>query len=143
MRINLTDNNIGQVKAGTFLRKDVSALFPIANKTIAQLCHKNENLLIFPYSIEESDDKVGEASVMAILNTSDPEKVRITTGNVMGFIGVGDLQIKLNPDLTKGATTISYITCFKRSFRSISLTFITTTKKRMCLTLSCLCSPTC
>lgn len=143
MRINLTDNNIGQVKAGTFLRKDVSALFPIADKTIAQLCHKNENLLIFPYSIEESDDKVGEASVMAILNTSDPEKVRITTGNVMGFIGVGDLQIKLNPDLTKGATTISYITCFKRSFRSISLTFITTTKKRMCLTLSCLCSPTC
>ena len=34
MRINLTDNNIGQVKAGTFLRKDVSALFPIADKTI-------------------------------------------------------------------------------------------------------------
>lgn len=143
MRINLTDNNTGQVKAGTFLRKDVSALFPIADKTIAQLCHENENLLIFPYSIEESDDKVGEASVMTILNTSDPEKVRITTGNVMGFIGVGDLQIKLNPDLTMGATTISYITCFKRSFRSISLTFITTTKKRMCLTLSCLCFPTC
>lgn len=99
MRINLTDNNIGQVKAGTFLRKDVSALFPIANKTIAQLCHKNENLLIFPYSIEESDDKVGEAAVMTILNTSDPEKVRITTGNVMGFIGVGDLKIKINPSL--------------------------------------------
>ena len=50
MRINLTDNNIGQVEAGTFLRKDVSALFPIADKTIAQLCHENENLLIFPYS---------------------------------------------------------------------------------------------
>ena len=47
MRINLTDNNIGQAKAGTFLRKDVSALFPIADKTIAQLCHENENLLIF------------------------------------------------------------------------------------------------
>ena len=60
MRINLTDNNIGQVKAGTFLRKDVSALFPIADKTIAQLCHENENLLVFPFSIEDSDDKVGE-----------------------------------------------------------------------------------
>lgn len=102
MRINLTDNNIGQVKAGTFLRKDVSALFPIANKTIAQLCHKNENLLIFPYSIEESDDKVGEASVMTILNTSDPEKVRITTGNVMDFIGVGDLQIKIKSRFDEG-----------------------------------------
>jgi biotin carboxylase len=42
-----------------------------------------------------------------------------------------------------GATTISYITCFKRSFHSISLTLITTTKKRMYLTLSCLCSLTC
>ena len=102
MRINLTDNNIGQVKAGIFLRKDVSALFPIADKTIAQLCHENENLLIFPYSIEDSDDKVGEASVMTILNTSDPEKVRITTGNVMGFIGVGNLQIKIKSRFDEG-----------------------------------------
>ena len=102
MRINLTDNNIGQVKAGTFLRKDVSALFPIADKTIAQLCHENENLLIFPYSIEDSDDKVGETSVMTILNTSDPEKVRITTGNVMGFIGVGNLQIKIKSRFDTG-----------------------------------------
>ena len=102
MRINLTDNNIGQMKAGIFLRKDVSALFPIADKTIAQLCHENENLLIFPYSIEDSDDKVGEASVMTILNTSDSEKVRITTGNVMGFIGVGNLQIKIKSRFDEG-----------------------------------------
>ncbi len=95
MRINLTDNNIGQRDSGTFLRKDVAGLFPIADKTVAQLCRENENLLIFPYSIESSDDRVGDSSVMSILNTSDPEKVRITTGNVMGFIGVDDLQIKI------------------------------------------------
>lgn len=95
MRINLTDNNIGQPNAGTFWRKDVAALFPIADKTIAELCRENENLLIFPYSIETSDDRIGESSVMSILNTDDPERVRISTGNVMGFIGVGDLQIKI------------------------------------------------
>ena len=95
MRINLTDNNIGQPNVGTFQRKDVAALFPIADKTIAELCRENENLLIFPYSIETSDDRIGEFSVMSILNTDDPEKVRITTGNVMGFIGVGNLQIKI------------------------------------------------
>ena len=95
MRINLTDNNIGQPDAGTFWRKDVAALFPIADKTIAEMCRENENLLIFPYSIETSDDRIGESSVMSILNTDDPEKVRISTGNVMGFIGVGDLQIKI------------------------------------------------
>ena len=143
MRINLTDNNIGQVKAGIFLRKDVSALFPIADKTIAQLCHENENLLIFPYSIEDSDDKVGEASVMTILNTSDPEKVRITTGNVMGFIGVGNLQIKIKSRFDEGRDDYLLHYMLKRSFHSISLTLITTTKKRMYLTLSCLCSLTC
>lgn len=95
MRINLTDNNIGQPDAGTFLRKNVAALFPIADKTVAQLCRENENLLIFPYSIESSDDRIGESSVMSILNTDDSEKVRITTGNVMGFIGVENLQIKI------------------------------------------------
>ena len=95
MRINLTDNNIGQPDAGTYLRKEVSALFPIADKTIAELCRENENLLIFPYSIESSDDRIGESSVMNILNTNDSEKVRITTGNVMGFIGVDNLQIKI------------------------------------------------
>ena len=95
MRINLTDNNIGQPNAEAFYRKDVAPLFPIADKTIAELCRENENLLIFPYSIESSDDRIGEASIMSILNTDDPEKVRITTGNVMGFIGVHNLQIKI------------------------------------------------
>ena len=102
MRINLTDNNIGQPDAGTFWRKDVAPLFPIADKTIAELCRENEKLLIFPYSIESSDDRIGESSVMIILNTDDPEKVRISTGNVMGFIGVGNIQIKIKSRFDKG-----------------------------------------
>ena len=91
MRINLTDNNDKQ----TFQRKDVAALFPIADKTIAQLCQDNENLLIFPFSIESSDDRIGNSSVMSILNTNDPDIVNISTNNVMGFIGVENLQVKI------------------------------------------------
>ena len=102
MRINLTDNNIGLPDAGLFQRNDVAALFPIADKTIAELCRENENLLIFPFSIETSDDQVGDSSVMNIQNTDDPEKVRISTGNVMGFIGVGDLQIKIKSRFDTG-----------------------------------------
>lgn len=102
MRINLTDNNIGQPNAATFQRKDIAALFPIANKTIAELCRENENLLIFPYGIETSSDKIGESSVMSILNTGDPDKVQITTGNVMGFIGIDNLQIKIKSRFDKG-----------------------------------------
>ena len=95
MRINRIDNNAAQPKTATYQRKDVAALFPIADKTIAQLCRENENLLIFPHSIDESDDKVGKQSVMSILNTEDSEKVKICTGNVMGFIGIGNLHIKI------------------------------------------------
>ncbi|MBR4552597.1 MAG: hypothetical protein IKO20_02630 [Bacteroidaceae bacterium] len=102
MRINLTDNNIGQPDAGTFWRKDVAPLFPIADKTIAELCRENENLLIFPYSIESSDDRIGDSSVMSILNTDELDKVRISTGNVMGFIGVGSLQVKIKSRFDKG-----------------------------------------
>lgn len=93
--INLIDNNIGQVNAGLFHREDVSDLFPIADKTIAQLCKENGNLLVFPYCIEASADQVGNASVMTIHNTGDPDMVRIQTENVMGFIGVGHLQVKI------------------------------------------------
>ena len=91
MRINLTDNHQGQ----TFHRRDVAALFPIANRTIAELCRENENLLIFPFSIETSDDRVGDSPVLKIENTDDSEHVRIRTENVMGFIGVGNLQVKI------------------------------------------------
>jgi len=102
MRINLTDNNLGQSDAGLFRRKDVAALFPIADKTITELCRENESLLIFPYSIESSADKIGESSVMTLLNTDDPELVRISTGNVMGFIGIGGLQIKIKSRFDAG-----------------------------------------
>lgn len=102
MRINLTDNNIGKQDEGVYTRKDVASLFPIADKTVAELCRENEDLLIFPYSIETSDDRVGDASVMTILNTGDSEKVRLTTNNVMGFIGIGDLQIKIQSRFDKG-----------------------------------------
>lgn len=102
MRINLTDNNIRQPDTVTFQRKDVATLFPIADKTIAELCKENENLLIFPYSIETSCDKICDSPVMNILNTGDSDKVEITTGNVMGFIGIDNLQIKIKSRFDKG-----------------------------------------
>jgi 5-methylcytosine-specific restriction endonuclease McrBC regulatory subunit McrC len=98
MRIDLTDNQPGKA----YHRNVVAALFPIADKTIAELCRDNENLLIFPFSIETADDRVGDSSVMSIINTDNPDVVRVTTGNVMGFIGVGDLQVKIKSRFDDG-----------------------------------------
>lgn len=102
MRIYLTDNNTGKANVKTYNRNDVSALFPIADKTIGQLCRDNENLLIFPYCIDDSDDRIGESSVVSIHNTEDPEKVKIYTCNIMGFIGIGNLQVKIQSRFDEG-----------------------------------------
>lgn len=99
MRISLTDNNI---VANTYSRNDVAALFPIADKSISQLCRENEHLLVFPFSIEDTDDRIGEASVLNIKNTDDPEIVTINTANIMGFIGVENLQIKIMSRFDEG-----------------------------------------
>lgn len=100
-RINLTDNNLGS-NGNIFERKDVAELFPIAEKTIAELCKDNENLLIFPHSLEQSDDKIDSSVILYIQNTSNPDKVRINTGNVMGFIGVGNLKLKIQSRFDEG-----------------------------------------
>ena len=102
MRIYLKDNNIGQSNVKTYNRKDVSALFPIADKTIGQLCRENENLLIFPYCIDDSDDRIGESSVLSIINTDNSDRVKISTGNIMGFIGIGNLQVKIQSRFDDG-----------------------------------------
>ena len=88
MRINLTYNSIGQ----PLNEKAVADLTRIADKTIVELCRQNENLLIFPYSIESADDRIGDSSIMTLTGADNN---CIKTGNVMGFIGVGDLQIKI------------------------------------------------
>ena len=59
MRINLIDNSVGQ----PLNEKAVADLSTIANKTVAELCHRNENLLIFPYSIESAT--IGLASLLS------------------------------------------------------------------------------
>ena len=56
-------------------RQDIIRSLLIADKTIADLCRENENLLIFPYSIESSDDRLRSPLVMSILNTNDLMKV--------------------------------------------------------------------
>ena len=102
MKINLTDNNIGKFKENIFKREDVASLFPFGNKSIAQLCKENEHLLIFPYDIETSDDRIGESSVFNIENTEDPDYVRLITNNVLGFIGIDSLKIKIKSRFDEG-----------------------------------------
>ena len=94
MRIDLEDNNRFN-NAKRCNRKEVSAIFPIAGKSIVELCKANDNLLIFPHCLGAMADKIENETIISIENTEDSEMVRLCTGNIMGFLGVGDLQLKI------------------------------------------------
>jgi 5-methylcytosine-specific restriction endonuclease McrBC regulatory subunit McrC len=102
MRINLTDNNWGTSEATMFQRSDITALFRIADMKLSDLCEKCRNLLVFPHSISLSNDQIENSPILSITNTSDPDTVTIKTGNIMGFIGVGNLQVKIRSRFDNG-----------------------------------------
>ena len=96
--IHLTDNNI----EGSYIDDGVLDILKIAN--ISNL-RDNPDLLIFPYSLVESNDSIGD---LPILTTSDHRydkegkclSLRVHTGNLMGFIGVNETSISIHSRFT-------------------------------------------
>jgi len=93
-RISLTDNTIGK-ESVTYDRKEVADLYCITDKTIDQICKENEGVMLFPNNIEQSNDRIGQSHILNLINTDNPERVRIQTGNIMGFIGIGNTLVKI------------------------------------------------
>ena len=75
-------------------RHDVADLLPIANKPIGQLCEENEHLLVFPMSIDDTNDKIGDNTIVDIY-AEDDNSVRIKSNNIMGFVGRKKQQLKI------------------------------------------------
>lgn len=89
--IAIQDNdNIGKV---CHLLK-VSDLLSVANKPIRQLCEEDNDILVFPLSIDDSDDRIGDSHIVDIY-TEDCNSVRIKSGNIMGFVGRKSHQLKI------------------------------------------------
>lgn len=95
--ISLRDNNIGQSLSDirTFSRDEISDFFTIADKPIRDLVEENEGLLVYPYCIRETEDKIGDQPIFTIANAGDSEHVYLKTGNIMGFIGRGGETLKI------------------------------------------------
>ena len=74
--------------------QEVSELLPIANKPIRQLCEEDNHLLVFPLSIDDADGRIGESSVVDFY-MEDENSVRVKSGNIMGFIGRKNQQMKI------------------------------------------------
>lgn len=89
--ITIQDNNY-QGKVCSL--HDVADLLSIGNKSIRQLCDENEHLLVFPLSIDDTDDRIGDSTIVDIYAENE-NFVRIKSGNIMGFVGRKNQQLKI------------------------------------------------
>lgn len=71
----------------------------VANRTLSELADECGNdLLIYPYSFEECEDKIGNQPLMSLqANWKGKQctKVHLTTGNLVGFIGVNGHSVSI------------------------------------------------
>ena len=63
------------------------------NKSIHELI-KEEDLLIFPHSLVDSNDKIGDQSIGTLQIVNGIHKIQ--TGNIMGFVGKADTQLHIS-----------------------------------------------
>lgn len=76
------------------------ALQNIANRNIAELVDEyGKSLLIYPYSFSECEDDMGKLPLFSLQTSWDGKqctKAHLTTGNLVGFIGVNGVPISIH-----------------------------------------------
>ena len=78
------------------LEKVKSDLKEIANVKIGKKVEENPNLLVFPHNLNEYGDKIGEQSILGLHDD------KISTGNIMGFVGYNETQITIKSRFANG-----------------------------------------
>ncbi len=74
-----------------------SDLIVIADKQIGNLTSEdNPNLLIFPRDLHHYGDEISESCIISMRNEEE-----ISTGNIMGFVGVNDTQLDIKSRFAK------------------------------------------
>ncbi len=97
--LNIQDNqydfDFTQIR-GNPGKNDFNNLSLIANASVESLSKQNPSLLIFPQVLGFHDDGIEENEILKLHgNADDLDKVKITTGNLMGFVGVNGTQLKI------------------------------------------------
>lgn len=100
--LSTTDNNLGKsladlhcpLEAAAEVYKDLSS---IANTSVKDFAKNNSSLLVFPEILGSFDDGIEEQHVFDLCGNPDELKsVKLTTGNLMGFIGIGGTLLKIS-----------------------------------------------
>ena len=102
--LSTTDNNLGKNLKSlgcTYetAREVYADLSKIANISLQDLCAKNPALLVFPKVLGENKDDIDKLPIFTMAGSGEGEaelsKVKLTTGNIMGFIGCGETQLEI------------------------------------------------
>ena len=108
MSLCTTDNNCGVQFAGNSekslhgTKSDYGNLSKIANTPILELVKNNPSLLVFPQILGAHDDGIEEQGIFNLHgNPEKLEDVKLKTGNLMGFVGIGDTQLKISSRFAK------------------------------------------
>lgn len=106
VRLQITDNrqennaksiiDCAEKKEELDLEKVRSDLEEIANVKIGKKVKENPNLLVFPHNLDEYGDKIGEQFIIGLHDD------KISTGNIMGFVGYNETQITIKSRFANG-----------------------------------------
>ncbi len=98
-----TDNTLLALDSNTpSVNKAITDLSSLANKSIGELVQENPELLIFPKFFKDNEDDIENAPIYEL--TLSNSKTVLKTGNVMGFIGVQDTQLKIQSRFAQSST---------------------------------------
>jgi len=98
--LSTSDNNCGVVFSD-LEKADYQNLIKVANTSIKDLTHDNSSLLVFPEVLGSFEDGIEEQHVFDLCGNPDDKNVKLTTGNLMGFIGMGDTLLKITSRFSK------------------------------------------
>lgn len=112
--LHTTDNNCGKPflelcgvekmphEISAVEKESLSAAFRhllnIANIPLGELVRqkRNQSLLVFPQSFSEHNDEIDGQPIFSMGGSEDDfSNVKITTGNIMGFVGCGGTQLEI------------------------------------------------
>ena len=103
MKLEVTDNtwNIPLKEQKGFVEGQIGDLKQLSGSQIKTLQNDdNRNLLIFPHDLHEYGDEISEETICELDESKDGP--RLTTGNIMGFVGLNDTQLTIRSRFSQG-----------------------------------------
>ena len=114
--IDLVDNQ----RSEELSKSEIEDFLPLANKDIKKLCEENKRLLVFPHSLDMSNDKI-EYNPLFVVDDYKKEYLKVKTGNIMGFIGSNGKRMRIRSRFDRNGDNDFFLHYMLQKVLSINL----------------------